>query len=1220
MALEPNLPHLRADSTVELPTEAGVWSAQGLSLDRLADSLKLPVHAVSALDLKSIPDVWAQPLVFVSALRRPSHPMHGEALRDWRALLALLGLANAYAARYQLDLRPVSLASGGGPGEPLRAVLRKLPPRVQLRQAVDREAPADWSEPVLLMARTVEGSGDRPSYGAWQVAGLLNPASLAASAKTSPRLQLPGAPWLRRGLSDPTRLEPQDRLPRSEYAILSRYLDDLQGELTGLAGEHAGDPLLNDLLGPLREYAVECRRLAQGYDPDRIEAPEPAGGPVLKPLYRRLRRAPRIRPEAYGPEFSETVVPFRSDIGESPFKGLLLLDPEVADTLGRSRQDVHVWREDTLASLAAPGQQLKVEQAAAAAGYWVVRPEAFFTREFVRLGDGGTAPGHDPRSGFNTSVLPLSPLALLVFDPQTLQERLKLEPRGDGVYEVRLELPIRGATRPHVIRREFRPAGAGAPYVAEERGLWQEYGMAAWPDLQHPEWRWNFLRFAFNPNTRAVCPRFGLSGAALNRLLLAEEPALRADRARAWLNGDACEAERTGLFTTRVTPPAQAGAEPPPLQRLRYLQEANTVFELQLSRFPFEAVAVSRSPDRGAEARPVGLVLLEPGRRPAIKGAEPLVAVDFGTTNTVACVQGSTRPIRFKSRVRPALTNPKLGEQERALQKWGLLEFFPPHESETPLPTVAKRRVLTPGAEPLLAAVSNGDDERPLFSDLIYFQPPGNPEVGQTPLDIERFSQEKDNLVFDLKWGRAGDARAREGEGPARVQAVARRFIRQFMMMTAAELLDEGVDPRRLSWRFSYPEAMRDRSVDFFRRSINQSWSELFDPAGGAEPAVKGLVTEGAAAAKYFVGRQFPGRLLIIFDIGGGTTDVAVLKDQALVWRGSFRLAGGDFVTHYVMNNPGLFEGLKLSDFAQLRRHFSDQTSSLYGDRQQGGQLKSFGELLFSDPRFSRAMRDNFRGIEEEESGEGLRHSAWVFLGGMAFYMGLVVRTLVDRGDVSLGDLKHIGFGLGGRGSTFYRLYGGRGPGSPLHQLLGCFNQGGGFTAEEASERTELMSEEAKLEVVLGMLGDHPRDEADLERLSRRTSADTPIGEILMREGGQPIAALTVPMAKLEGLEGLGYPDLQGLQGFLAALKRQVRLAVDLRPGAPDGAHQFIQAQVFRGVQATVEEHRAAMAELEGLDEGPTVEPAFITGLRALLDRLGLPPEERRAALQVREL
>jgi hypothetical protein len=157
--------------------------------------------------------------------------------------------------------------------------------------------------------------------------------------------------------------------------------------------------------------------------------------------------------------------------------------------------------------------------------------------------------------------------------------------------------------------------------------------------------------------------------------------------------------------------------------------------------------------------------------------------------------------------------------------------------------------------------------------------------------------------------------------------------------------------------------------------------------------------------------------------------------------------------------------------------------------------------------------------------------------------------------------------------------------------------------------------------VVLGMLSDQPGDDQLLRSLSERLRSDTPVGETLKRErDGSMLVEPRGSMSALESVNGMAYPDLGELQRFLTALTQQVRLKFDLKPDSSDGAFKFIQAQVFHGVRESVEEHQAARAEREGLDDGPTIEPAFISGLRALLDRLGLPAAERRDVIAVREL
>jgi hypothetical protein len=202
----PNLPPL-ANATVALPASRGEWVAKNVNLDRLADSLALPGETVQARDLKSIPDVWAQVLVFQNALTQDNHPLRAEAIRDWRALLALFALSEVYARAYRLELQGLDLAqTERGPGDLFRRVLLRLRPSLSLPQAHAADAPArslaDWTRPVLVFVRERTGGSDEtPLFGPPQLAGVLNPATLVATGKTSAALDVRTAPWLAGGLA-----------------------------------------------------------------------------------------------------------------------------------------------------------------------------------------------------------------------------------------------------------------------------------------------------------------------------------------------------------------------------------------------------------------------------------------------------------------------------------------------------------------------------------------------------------------------------------------------------------------------------------------------------------------------------------------------------------------------------------------------------------------------------------------------------------------------------------------------------------------------------------------------------------------------------------------------------------------------------------------------------------------------------------------------------------
>jgi hypothetical protein len=208
-------------------------------------------------------------------------------------------------------------------------------------------------------------------------------------------------------------------------------------------------------------------------------------------------------------------------------------------------------------------------------------------------------------------------------------------------------------------------------------------------------------------------------------------------------------------------------------------------------------------------------------------------------------------------------------------------------------------------------------------------------------------------------------------------------------------------------------------------------------------------------------------------------------------------------------------------------------------------------------------------------SAGALRHSAWVYLGGMVFYMGQVVRHLLAEGRVTEEDVRRVSFGLGGRGATFFKRYeGDQGPTAPLNSLLGCFVQGAGLDPARFPHRSVLTSPEAKLEVVLGMVGDSEDDRAQLARLSAPPLYSmTPLGETIRL--GERVLDPDTATLEVSGGAGLQYPDLDGLNRFLAALGSGAHLEVDLMADRHSGAHAFIRDRVFKTLRQQADDRPA---------------------------------------------
>jgi hypothetical protein len=117
------LPELKPDANVAPPDTAGIWheSKDKKILNQISDGI-----SISQLELKtivsSIPDVWARPMLFWSALRDEKHPLHEKIYNEWKALISLLALREVKG--YPIKFNIVNLGK-----DELSNALRKLKPQ-----------------------------------------------------------------------------------------------------------------------------------------------------------------------------------------------------------------------------------------------------------------------------------------------------------------------------------------------------------------------------------------------------------------------------------------------------------------------------------------------------------------------------------------------------------------------------------------------------------------------------------------------------------------------------------------------------------------------------------------------------------------------------------------------------------------------------------------------------------------------------------------------------------------------------------------------------------------------------------------------------------------------------------------------------------------------------------------------------------------------------------
>jgi hypothetical protein len=1179
MALTYNLPALDRAGRMDDPDRAGRWETPS-DLGGLADSLKIGADRARLGEVKSIPDVWAQVQVFQQALLDTRHPTHLAAVSEWRGLLALLALQPEFSTIYELDLVQVDLTDSEGQARRFRRVLRDLRPMKALT------GDGAWDSIGVLLFRERRQGAARFAAGKPTPLGILSPQVLVAAGKSAEQLACAGVPWMTAGLSDPTEARLSDR----HLQILAEYAESLIASLREMAPQLDHD-LYAALVALLSEFQDDCAEKVTSRAPLRaanIGLNWPA--PLFQILEKtRILDATIIRGTT---DCAIAVRPAVNDLSVKDLfeKGVILVDPTLAVTLGKSPEAITVWGRHSLAQAANPATYAEIVSEAEAEGWLVVRPDDFFTKELVRFDDATDIPAHG--QSFRSALLPLSPLALLVMDPASLAEATELVHRG-GEALVRLKLPMGGRARAvHTIERRL-PSREDTEERPED--------LAIWPNFSDPSWKWNFLHFQYNPKYE-LKPRFAVTADFIVAEILdvARAQSDRAARVRLWSDPERLSIETERFSGRHSQIKTSRGLL---MNRLRFAEAEGNIGELHQLPRGVEAVFFARHDDDGFET-PVGMALVRFTELTAT-AAKATVSVDFGTTNTVVYVDrgGDAKPMVFDERI----LFPFRVKSQEAERRDNLVEaytsFFPLKQHLTPFPTVVKlREFLGKLDRDLQKRVDEGRLDDHAFADAIFFVPDfDNFAARQQQLTGENpylLWTRTDILKFGLKWGETPFERA-----------LTARFLRQIMMMAAAELRAGGVRPGNIEWRFSYPQAFTASHRRTLEGALSDAWSTLFGEELG-QPQAKFLVkSEGAAAAHYFMlgrGRnQVPaGNLMLMLDIGGGTTDIALWKGQKPCWRNSFRIAGGQFFTQYLANNPEILRMINLDDVAVGLRGDGDG-----GKRLSASAGLNFVELFVNKPDFTDRFKAGFPRFAATDEGAGLQYCASVALGGMMHYVGLVIQRLEALGEIKPVDLAHISVAFAGRGASLFRLFHDDGdPNSHLAQLIKIGIAAAGYDPEQVAIDILFSSpQEAKHEVAKGLL------QVEKERTVGELKFAI-LGETLhvTGRGDELDLPIDADLSALQGVREFDDPDLAQIQAFLVALRRLTGIRVDL---ADRGGLRAIKNRLRTALSSELE--KLTPDDFE--DDAQPIEPPFIIALRELVTLMSLPVAERDRFVELTE-
>ncbi|MFQ3596432.1 MAG: hypothetical protein SNJ63_09995, partial [Sphingomonadaceae bacterium] len=971
--------------------------------------------------------------------------------------------------------------------------------------------------------------------------------------------------------------------------ILHAWLSRLDQDIEDLCRGQPGNAVLANLRRQIQAFANDCldERLQPGV---RTHAAELTVGPPagdLPPLYRLLRREVTVAPPP--PGTSDCLIGLREVLApDLPFKGLVLLDEGIARSRNLPASRIIFWGRTTLRQALdqPPAGRSALRQKMAKEGYLMVEPADFFAPVLVKLDDTdfqGRIQAHvgQDRDDFSNCLLPLSPLALLVAG----RESLKVRTSRDQDDHVTFRVPLAGDGEiHHVVRRRYRENPLEGEGRLLSKVMWALGDVALWPNFEWSKWKHYFARIKYPLySPRRLRGRLATSGPALAASLKQAAGADGSAALATWVSGKPFLAKRDPWpdLAGRITLDRA-------VRRFRASEKDKGASEIQRASDPFEAVFFTIIPDiKGAngqiipederQAVPAGLVVVGYKKLPREPDGAAKIAVDFGTTNTVAClgVADDATPAVLAPRVLDPIAagSPRMQQEAAEVGNRDYIEFFPPTERALPTPSVVIARNMDEAGS---RAIKHGNPqaiEELLFSNIVYFQP-DLAGTNQAEALLAEWTSALSRTTFNLKWTTKPSERR-----------AALHYLRQLALMLGAEAAARGHDPWQSEWLFSRPEAlMNDVEADgTFIQGLLTAMQTAFP--GIALDNISPRHSESIAAASYIlspqIGQGFArGDVNVILDIGGGTTDIAIWDNSPqprLKWSGSLRVAGGDFFTKHIGQNPQLLGTLGLPVWQTVMEMPADR---------YGGRPRQFvAELLFSGSRLEKAFDAAWVTVSGTEDVRRLVQTCAIFLGGIAWHVGGLVRALVEENQLDGHAPRKIAVALCGRGSGLFarlhRLNPDRGQVGALLKLVGA------AAGIEHPERPRIfLSPHPKIEVVAGMMrGNH----AQFEQAAA------------FGAGGMP-----APMGVRfdPGEEGrFGPPAMDpDFASFLVALERHAGLKVTL------SERQWRLISQVADQNAPSENQAAALGV-----------PRFARLLRELLAAVALPPanEDRPQVAEV---
>lgn len=380
-----------------------------------------------------------------------------------------------------------------------------------------------------------------------------------------------------------------------------------------------------------------------------------------------------------------------------------------------------------------------------------------------------------------------------------------------------------------------------------------------------------------------------------------------------------------------------------------------------------------------------GIILLTNPQKETGKAANFwTVGFDFGTSNTNVFYKENhdIRPLALHDHYFQITDTPPGTREETVLFK----NFFPPRiprQIEEIKPDFPTLFLLTDREK-----LSGHSTTAAPTEDIAYLQ----------PLRLGKWLTE--NLKPNLKWLERAEERKWISS-----------YLRHLLIMLAAEAKVKGV--REIEIRWSYPSAFKKGWILDMHTMWNNLVTDCMELTGidikVVQPAHLKDLTESVAMVKYFVEAQNaspagdnPG---VFIDIGGGTTDIGIWRNNNLMFQTSIKLAGNDIISEYAKKDRSFREELVEVIFG------SPQEAILADfDREPASVVNA---LIGKEEDYLKLKSALATGLNISPSFKSVRTLIFSFLAGIMFYVG----RLLQHAELKFGEFNEVEIWIGGKAS-----------------------------------------------------------------------------------------------------------------------------------------------------------------------------------------------------------